>query len=113
VTSREERVTRNETTTRDINEGIEKAHLEAGVSPGGAEQVRVLCECGRMECDCLLAITIAEYEAVRADPRRFAVAFDHVKAEIEEVVAQTDRFIVVAKREGIPAQIATDEDPRA
>ena len=113
VRSREERVARNEATTRDINEGIEQAHTEAGSSPGAGEYVRMLCECGLTECDRLLAITLAEYEAVRADPRQFVVAADHVLADVEEVVARTDRYVVVAKREGTPARIAVEEDPRA
>jgi hypothetical protein len=108
VSSREERVARNEATTRDINEGIEQAH--AG-GPAG-EHVRVLCECGRPDCDRVIAITLAEYESVRADPRQFAVALGHVTAEVERVVAKTDRYAVVTKREGTPAAVATEEDPR-
>jgi hypothetical protein len=111
--SREERVARNETITRDINEGIEQAHIEAGASLEGAEYVRVLCECGLTECDRVLAITLAEYESVRGDPRRFAVAAGHVMADVEQVVARTDRYVVVAKHEGTRAQIAIEQDPRA
>jgi hypothetical protein len=72
----------------------------------------VLCECGQQACDRLIAMTLAEYEAVRADPRRFVVTHDHVLAEVEQVVAQTDRYSVVATREGTPAAAAVEEDPR-
>jgi hypothetical protein len=34
-------------------------------------------------------------------------------AEVEQVVSRTDRYVVVAKREGTPAQVAIEEDPRA
>jgi hypothetical protein len=61
VSSREERVARNESTTREINENIERAH-QAASTP---DHVRIVCECGRLECDRVLAITIAEYESVR------------------------------------------------
>jgi hypothetical protein len=108
VSSREERVARNEATTRQINEDIERAHQDEPPS----DHIRVLCECGREDCDRVLAITLAEYEALRADPRRFAVAHGHVVADLEQVVAQTDRFAVVAKREGTPAEVAVEEDPR-
>ena len=108
MSSREERVARNESTTREINEEIEQAHEAAPVEG----PVRVLCECGREECDRLIAMTLAEYESVRADPRRFAVVRDHVLAEVEQVVAETDRYTVVAKREGTPAAVAVQEDPR-
>jgi hypothetical protein len=75
--------------------------------------VRILCECGLLDCDRVVAITIAEYEAVRADPRQFAVVRDHVMPEVEEVLAETDRYVVVAKREGTPAAVAVQEDPRS
>jgi hypothetical protein len=60
----------------------------------------------------VIAITIAEYESIRADPRQFAVVRDHVMAEVERVVAETDRYAVVAKRPGTPAAVAIQEDPR-
>ena len=108
VSSREERVARNESTTREINEGIEQVH-QAASTP---DHVRIVGECGRLECDRVLAITLAEYESVRADPRQFAVTRDHVLADVERVVAETDRYAVVAKRPGTPAAVAIEEDPR-
>ena len=108
VSSRDERVARNESTTREINEDIEQAH-QAASTP---DHVRIVCECGRLECDRVLAITIVEYESVRADPRQFAVARDHVTVDVERVVAETDRYAVVAKRPGTPAAVAIEEDPR-
>lgn len=108
MSSREERVARNESTTREINEDIELAHQHASQS----DHIRILCECGSEDCDRVIAITVAEYESVRADARRFAVAHNHVIADLEQVVAGTDRYAVVAKREGTPAAVAVEEDPR-
>ena len=108
MSSREERVARNESTTRAINEEIEQAHQAAPIEG----PVRVLCECGREDCDRPIAVTLAEYESVRADPRQFAVVRGHVMADVEQVVAQTNRYTVVAKREGTPAAVAVEEDPR-
>jgi hypothetical protein len=108
VSSQEERVARNESTTRAINEDIERAHQSA--SP--REHVRVLCECRWVDCDRVIAITLAEYESVRADPRQFAVVHDHVMADVEQVVQETDRYAVVAKRAGTAAAVAIEEDPR-
>ena len=113
MTSREERAARNETIARHINERIEQAHTEAGLFQEGDGHVRVLCECGLTECDRVLTITLVEYESVRADLRRFAVAVDHQMADVEAVVARTDRYVVVAKREGTPAKVAIEQDPRA
>ena len=108
MSSREERVARNEATAREINEAIEDAHAE---SPG--RQIRMICECGRDECERVIAITVAEYEQIRSDPIRFAVTRDHVVPDVEEVVDRTDRFVVVTKREGTPMDIAIDMDPRS
>jgi predicted transcriptional regulator len=108
MSSREERITRNETASREINEGIEDAH-EAEAS---GRDIRMVCECGQETCDRLVAITLAEYEQLRSDPRQFVVVRAHVIEDVERVVAETDRFTVVAKREGTPAAVAIEEDPR-
>ena len=105
---REARIARNETFSREINEGIENARP---ASPG--DHVRMVCECGRPDCSSLIAITIQEYEAVRADPRTFVVHHSHVSPDVEEPVRTDDRFVVVRKREGTPAAVAEEEDPRS
>jgi hypothetical protein len=104
---REARVTQNETTARDINEKIEQAHPSAQ-----GEHFRIICECGDDRCSRVLAITVPEYEEIRHDPRHFAVARTHVMPDVEEVVRDTTRFTIVRKREGAPAQIAEEENPR-
>ena len=109
MSSREERVTKNEAVTREINERIEEA--KAG---GPSEShLRMLCECGQPQCSDLVAITIGEYQQVRSDPRTFAVANGHVVVDVEFVVSETGRFTVVQKREGTPAGVAEALDPRS
>jgi hypothetical protein len=108
VNDREKRVAQNESTSREINEQLEEAH--EGDSPG--QYVRMVCECGRDECDRLIAITIPEYEQVRSDPRQFVVVKDHVIEDVERVLYDTDRFVVVGKLEGTPAKEVTEEDAR-
>ena len=107
--SREERVAQNESISREINEGIEEAHQEARAD----QYIRMVCECGHESCDRLIAITAPEYERVRSDARQFAVVRDHVMADMERPVYETDRFVVVTKREGMPASVASEEDPRS
>jgi 5-bromo-4-chloroindolyl phosphate hydrolysis protein len=109
MTGRDERVARNEAISRDINERIEEAH--EGTSR--ERYIRMVCECGRESCDRVIAITRSEYEHVRSDPIRFAVLRDHVVADVERVIDETDRFVVVAKRAGTPADVAIEEDPRS
>jgi hypothetical protein len=106
---REERVAKNESTSRMINEGIEMAYES---EPPDASRI-IICECGLEQCDQTLRITKAEYEGVRSDPRQFVIYRDHLIADVEHVVSEGDRFLIVAKREGTPAEVAVREDPRA
>ena len=106
--NREERLARNEAASREINERLEEAHP---TEPG--KYVRMICECSREVCDRVVAITKEEYEQIRSDPVQFVVVRDHVTEDIERVVLETDRFTVIAKREGIPAEVAVQEDPRS
>jgi mannose-1-phosphate guanylyltransferase len=108
MSDREERVAKNEAASREINEKIEDAQEETS----SGQHIRMVCECGQENCDRVVAITLVEYERLRGDPRQFVVARDHVMADVERVVSETDRFVIVAKREGTPAAVATDEDPR-
>jgi hypothetical protein len=108
MSEREARIARNEAVAREINEGIEDARPTTS-----AEYLRMVCECGRPDCSSVIAISIQEYEAVRADPRTFAVDHGHVSSDVEDTVRTIDRFVVVRKREGTPATIAEEEDPRS
>lgn len=110
MTSREERLARNEALSREINEA-----REFGQAPVSGPQrfMRMVCECGNSACDLPLTITVLEYERIRSDPVHFAVVRDHVIGDIEVVVEENDRFVVVAKREGKPAATAIEEDPRS
>jgi hypothetical protein len=109
VSEREERVARNEATSREINERLERAHADA---PSG-RYLRMVCECGLATCDRMIAITGPEYERVRSDARHFAVVGEHVVADVEVVVDENDRFVVVAKRGGTPAEVVEQKDPRS
>ena len=61
-----------------------------------------------------MALKVDEYEWLRADPTRFAVAPDdtHVDEAIERVVKKNDRYWIVEKM-GVAADLATRVDPRA
>jgi hypothetical protein len=109
MTNRAERVARNESTARAVNEQLERGHRDQNQP---ADHLRILCECGWPDCDRGIALTVAEYEHVRADPREFLVVADHVVGDVERVVARTDRYAVVAKREGPAAAIVVEQDPR-
>jgi hypothetical protein len=105
---REERVAKNEATSRVINEGVEAAYES---EPQDAF-LFFICECGLEQCDRTVRITKAVYERVRSDPRQFVIFRDHLILDVEQVVSDGDTFLIVATREGIPAEVAIQEDPR-
>jgi hypothetical protein len=100
----EERVARNEAAFRKVNEAIEQGRqTREGL-------VGFVCECGRLGCNEVIELTLSEYEAVRADARRFAVRRGH-EVGVEEVIETHDRYLVVAKR-GSAGDVAAFTDPR-
>jgi hypothetical protein len=108
-----ERQARNEGLIRRVNEEIERVDREADARGWAPEEgyFEFHCECGRGNgCDAKVRMTIEEYEVVRAQDDRFAVAPGHEEAELERVVDATDRFVVVDKRDQVEALVA--DDPR-
>ena len=109
MTAREEtdneRITLNEVTFRDVNEGIEEGRRERdGLVP-------FVCECGLIGCNAIVQLTLGEYERVRGGSRCFLVAPGH-GAPFDELQRQEDRFEVVRKPDGPLGDIADSRDPR-
>jgi hypothetical protein len=105
---REERIAKNEAVVRQINEEIEQARG----SRHHSSFTHIVCECGYDRCDEIIALTKEEYEGIRNDPRQFCVVQEHVIHDVESIVEENDRFVIVAKREGTPAEVAIRTDPR-
>lgn len=103
--SREARVAKNEVLFREVNERIRE------VAPGGPTEF--LCECGDAGCVEPVSLSLGQYEDVRREPARFFVRPGHQVPDIEDVVEDAGGFLVVAKREGTPAEIAEENDPRS
>ncbi|HET9249262.1 MAG TPA: hypothetical protein VFP13_04885 [Actinomycetota bacterium] len=108
MSSREERLARNEVASRDLNEEIELAY--EGAPP--SNRFDMVCECASRLCERAIDITMHEYLLLRSDPRQFAIVPEHVVGDIERIVYENDRFAVVAKREGTPADVARDGELR-
>jgi hypothetical protein len=106
VSSREERVGKNEALFREVNERIREVSAFDG-------DVEFLCECGDASCTQPITMSIAEYEALRAHPTRFVIVPGHEFPDLERVVEQNDRYAVVEKSPGVDADIAIETDPRA
>jgi len=92
---------------RSVNERVEEV-----VQPGPQEEIDFLCECGDSECVEKVTLTRREYEQVRADGMQFVVVPGHEIPEIEDVVTQADRFLVVRKHPE-ESEIARRTDPRS
>jgi hypothetical protein len=108
MSSREQRMAKNEAASREANEEVEEAHQ---VDPPGG-RIQISCECALKDCGRVIAITLDEYRHVRMDLRQFAVVPEHFIGDIERIAYENDRFAVVVKREGVPADIAKEENPR-
>ena len=107
---RQERLVRNETLFREVNERIEEVATHSGGSPDHLYDF--LCECSNADCTLLLHLTQLEYEQARSDPDTFVVAVGHELPEIEKIVARTDRYQLV-KKQGEAAEFAEQRDPRS
>jgi hypothetical protein len=97
---------RNEAVFRDANEKIRTVRETVefdGPTP-------FLCECEDPRCRTILLLTLEEYEYVRADPTRFAIAAGH-PTTLAEVVESRDGYDVVEKY-GVSGAVAEETDPR-
>src|SRR5262245_22993454 len=98
----------NEAVLREINEKVEQDQE----SSQQHSFMHIVCECGYDRCDEIIALTKDEYEGIRKDPRQFCVVQEHVIEDVEAIIEENDRFVIVAKREGTPAEVAIRTDPR-
>jgi hypothetical protein len=103
----ERRLARNEILFRETNEAIERGQWPADP----AKVVRFRCECSSMECGEAVELTLAQYERVRASPKRFVMVPGHETPEIEVVVEHSPGHVVVEKQH-MAGVMAADTDPR-
>jgi hypothetical protein len=106
---RARRIAENQALFRSINERI--VGLNDAFGPI-TESMVVICECGDVLCVEQLYLDIPTYERVRSDATQFVVRPGHEIPE-EEVLMRTETFCLVRKYPGLPAEIATDLDPRS
>ena len=106
--AREERVARNESLFREVNERIKQVNIGLAT----IEATDFLCECGDEGCTQPISLTMSEYDAVRADPTHFAIVAGHLVPDIEHVILSTERYAVVAKTDPDAVKVAVTEDPR-
>lgn len=109
------RLAKNEALFREVNERIAEITEDLAEGSANPEQVDgLICECSDQLClERVGPLAIAEYEAVRQDPRRFIIAANHQAPDVEIVVEKHVTHWVVEKAEGVPSEVARESDPRS
>jgi hypothetical protein len=102
-----ERRALNEALFRDVNERIAE-----NVEQTEADRAEFVCECADSSCTERVPATLAEYENVREKSTTFLLAPGHGQPDIEQVVADRDRFQVVEKMQEVVRRTVIRLDPR-
>jgi len=106
--ARDDRAARNEALFRRVNERVEEVNQAFESLLSDAD---FFCECADMECMEKIRMTLAEYEALRAEPTHFAVKPGHELPEDERFVEERVGYVVVEKL-GRAGERAAELDPR-
>lgn len=110
MNERKRRIGENEAIFRSVNEQVRG--LTATLATG-ADQMKIVCECGARSCTEQFQIDTTSYAETRAEPTQFLIKPGHDLPETETVVAKNDVFWTVRKDPGIPAEIARETDPNS
>jgi hypothetical protein len=92
-----QRLAANEAVFRAINEQILSLEDRFGSPEAG-----FVCECADASCAETVQLPLDDYEAIHEDKQRFFVVPGHERADIEEVVARYDTYLVVEKKVPVP-----------
>ena len=109
MTSWRKRESETQARCREDNESTARAR---GSAPADGRMSSFRCECGDQGCTCAIALTLAEYESVRAHGTRFAIARHHENPESEQLIEEHERFAVVETVSGEAVKLARRSDPR-
>jgi hypothetical protein len=100
-------VGRQQSLFRDVNERIKDLAASFEV----ADTIEIVCECGQEGCAEQFELPLVEYERLRLIPTHFAVLPGHEIPNVERIVEDHGRFMVVEKV-GEGAVTAIRLDPR-
>jgi hypothetical protein len=103
-----EQAAKNESTFRRANETLENEATDLGL---GDEATPYLCECENERCTKIVQLKREEYEAVRANPKRFVMVSGHQEAD--EVVVQEEARFTVTEKGGQEGDLVAEQDPRS
>ena len=97
-----ERQALNEALMRTVNEQIAALDKRTAGWAVPGQRFEFQCECGKIGgCEGRLQMSFAEYDRVRRQRDRFAVAPGHETAAIEHVVERDERYLIVDKRDEV------------
>ena len=99
-----ERLARNQTLFREVNERIE-------TTVGTNDAVEFVCECSDTECVATVELEVVDYERIRSNSTWFFVKINHDIPEIERVISQNGGYAVVEKI--VAADYMEAADPRS
>jgi 5-bromo-4-chloroindolyl phosphate hydrolysis protein len=91
---REVRAARNQAMFRAVNERLEDLNK---AFESATDTFTIACECADTNCVEMLDIRHDEYSKVREQPRHFAVLPGHVYPDVERIVEESERYVVVEK----------------
>jgi hypothetical protein len=106
---RKERLARNESVFRELNEQLNAHVHEGGI---GDEIAGFVCECADPDCEVVVSLKLFRYEEIRRNAQLFVVAPDHEMLEAERVVERHDSYSVVRKHDDV-AHVVEATDPRS
>jgi hypothetical protein len=89
-----ERLARNQTLFREVNERI-------GTIAADNEVVEFLCECSNTDCTDTIVLNLSEYERVRSNATWFLIKPDHDMPQVERVISRHDGYAVAEKVIGV------------
>ena len=107
---RDARIGLNEAVFREVNERINDLGEQFGLQD---QPLDLVCECGDPTCVERITMSREGYEQLRSDSTYFAVHDGHVQPAVEDVIDRRRGYVVVRKREGAPAEVARETDPRS
>jgi len=108
ATPRHERIARNESAFRRLNES-----LEGSIHRKRADEdfAGFVCECGDDDCEDIVRLPMADYEAIRQDSQLFFVEPGHEIPDAEDVVREGAGYLVVRKHDDV-AELSSQGDER-
>jgi hypothetical protein len=106
---RKERLARNESVFRELNEAL-GAHVHEPATRGD-DLSGFVCECADPDCELTVSLYLYRYEEIRRNAQLFLVAPGHEFPDAERVVERHDGYFVVRKHDDV-ADIVEATDPR-